>query len=195
MAIPYGGIRNEDLELITSNDLISAAHALLGEIDLDPASSDFANEYVGAKKHYTPSDDGLNAQEWAGKVYLFPPSGTYFWSKKEDRWRMIRGGSHKLVSSHAVWFRKLYKSWFQGEVTEALFFCNSMDMFRFEQIIFDFPICVLRTPPVLIGRTSKEVRKHRTCTSFLVYLQPKENVSEATEKFIDIYSEKGRVLY
>jgi len=195
MAIPYGGIRNEDLELITSHDLISSAHALLGKIDLDPASSDFANEHVDAIKHYTPSDDGLNVQEWYGKVYLFPPSGAYYWNKKEERWKMVRGGSHHLVSSHAVWFRKLYRSWLKGDVAEALFFSNCVDMFRFEQKIFDFPICILRTPPVLIGRTSKEVRKHRTCTSFVAYLQPRENCSVATENFIDIYSEKGRVLY
>jgi hypothetical protein len=194
MAIPVNGLRNEDLELITSADLVSSAHALLGEIDLDPASSHFANKYVDAKNYYTPTDDGLNVGEWFGKVYLFPPSGAYTWKHKENRWKPIRAGTVNISSSHAVWFRKLYKAWFNGEVTEALYFSNCIDMVRHEQKIFDFPICILRTPPVLIGRTSKEVKRHRTCTSFLVYLQPKENTTEATERFIDIYSEKGRVI-
>jgi hypothetical protein len=49
--------------------------------------------------------------------------------------------------------------------------------------------------PTLVARTNEGIKKHNTCTSFLVYLQPKENIGEATERFIDIYSEKGRVLY
>ena len=70
--------RREDQELITSPDLVQSAHALMGDIDLDVASSVLANNYVQAKEFYTPQDDGLNEQEWYGKCYLFPPSGTYF---------------------------------------------------------------------------------------------------------------------
>ena len=55
----------EDRELITNTDLICSVHSLMGNIDLDPASSKVANEFVGADKIYTPQDDGLNVQEWA----------------------------------------------------------------------------------------------------------------------------------
>ena len=47
---------------------------------------------------------------------------------------------------------------------------------------------------ILIKNTSKGVDKHKTCTSFLVYLPPIYNPTEATERFIEIYSEKGRIL-
>jgi hypothetical protein len=67
-------------------------------------------------------------------------------------------------------------------------------MFRYEQRLFDFPVCILRTVPTLVARTNEGVKRHNTCTSFLVYLQPKDQVTEATERFIEIYSEKGRVL-
>ena len=60
---------NEDIELITSRDLVCAANELMGNIDLDVASSTVANEYVGADKFFTPQDDGLNDQKWFGKVY------------------------------------------------------------------------------------------------------------------------------
>ena len=75
-------LRNEDQELITNPDLVASAHALLGEIDLDPASSNLANTYVGASHYYTPQDDGLNDADWYGKVYVFPPSGSYFFNKQ-----------------------------------------------------------------------------------------------------------------
>jgi hypothetical protein len=185
----------EDRELITNQDLVASAHALLEGIDLDVASSKVANQYVEAKEYFTPSDDGLNCQQWFGSVYLFPPSGTYFWERKNQRWKMTRSTSPTLTSSHAVWFRKLYRSWMAREIKQGLYFTNCPDMIRYEQKLFDFPVCILRTAPTLLKNTSNGVSRHKTCTSFLVYLPPMESATEATERFLDIYSEKGRILY
>ena len=186
--------RREDLELITNYDLVASAHALLEGIDLDLASYKVANKYVEATDYLTPSDDGLNQQQWYGKVYLFPPSGAYFWDKKNEKWKMTRASSPSLTSSHAVWFRKLYNSWLAGDITQGLYFTNCPDMIRYEQKIFDFPICILKTAPLLLKNTSEGVSSHKTCTSFLVYIPPMNNASNSIEKFIDIYSEKGKIL-
>jgi hypothetical protein len=186
--------RIEDLELITNKDLAGAAHALLNGIDLDPASSKVANSYVQADRFYTPQDDGLNVQEWSGKVYLFPPSGAYFFDKHLDKWRMTRASSGTLTSSHSLWFRKLHRLWLADVVTEGLFFTNCTDIIRYCQNIFDFPVCILKIAPTLIKNTSEGIGAHKTSTSLLVYLQPKRNVTAATEKFIDIYGGKGRIV-
>jgi len=186
--------RKEDLELITNKDLVAAAHELMGGIDLDPASSKVANEYVQADNFYTPQDDGINRQQWFGKVYVFPPSGTYFWDRKYERWKMTRTSSSTLKSSHALWFQFLYNAWLSGEIEQGLYFSNCPDMIRYDQRIFDFPMCILRTAPVLIKNTSEGIGNHKTCTSFLVYLQPMDRSAEATERFVEIYSPKGRVL-
>jgi ParB family chromosome partitioning protein len=45
---------------------------VLGAFDLDPASSDIANETVKAARFFTIDDDGLQ-QEWNGRVWLNPP--------------------------------------------------------------------------------------------------------------------------
>jgi hypothetical protein len=68
-------------------------------------------------------------------------------------------------------------------------------MIRYEQKIFDFPICFLRTVPRLIKYTSEGIGEHKTCSSFVVYLQPKLNSAAATMKFIDTYEQFGRVIY
>jgi hypothetical protein len=186
--------RSEDLELITNYDLVASAHALLDGIDLDVASSKTANQFVEAKNYFTPSDDGLNCQQWFGSAYLFPPRGAYFWDKKNDKWKMTRASSPTLTSSHAVWFRKMYRAWLSREIDQGLYFTNCPDMIRYEQKLFDFPVCILKTPPLLRKNTSEGIGQHKTCTSFLVYLPPMNDPTTATERFVDIYSEKGRIL-
>lgn len=188
------GLRNEEAELITNQDLVNTANALMEGIDLDVASSTLANTYVGAKHFYTPLDDGLNSQPWYGKVYLFPPSGCYFWEEKNQRWKMTRSSANTLTSSHAVWFRRLYREWMAGEIEQGLYFSNCPDMIRYEQKIFDFPLCILKTAPTLYRRIKDEVKTHKTCTSILVYLPPTNDTGNAIDRFIDLYSPKGRIL-
>lgn len=43
-----------------------------GAIDCDPASTELANEGVGATVYYTEQDNGL-VQDWPGRVYVNPP--------------------------------------------------------------------------------------------------------------------------
>lgn len=59
-------------EWYTPEQYIDAARHVLGEIDVDPASSEYAQETVAAKKFFTIEDNGL-IQEWLGTVWMNPP--------------------------------------------------------------------------------------------------------------------------
>ncbi len=59
-------------EWYTPLKYIDLARKVMGEIDLDPASSAKANLTVGASKYFSTEQNGLN-QEWLGRVWLNPP--------------------------------------------------------------------------------------------------------------------------
>jgi hypothetical protein len=191
-----GNKKVEEYEWISNADLVNAAHLVMGGIELDPASSDIANQYVQAKSYYTVTDDGLNDQDWWGNVYLFPPNYSYFWHTKNQRWQKTRSTAKTLISGYSLWWKVLKKKWLTGEIKQGIFFCNCPDMFRYSQDIFDHPVCILRTTPTLnrYFYTSKTMDSRNTCTSFLVYLQPKDDVEDSTERFQETYSIRGRIL-
>lgn len=70
--VPHVSHNSGNNEWYTPTEYIAAAREVLGEIDLDPASSAIANKIIGAKKFYSIDDDGLS-KKWRGRVWMNPP--------------------------------------------------------------------------------------------------------------------------
>lgn len=76
------GMENRAEDFYTSSSIIERAHAVMGGIDLDPASHRVANRVVKAKEIFTANENGLLLQ-WKGRVWLNPPYGNWqAWTPK-----------------------------------------------------------------------------------------------------------------
>ena len=105
---------SEQNERYTPAEYIESARAVMGGIDVDPASSDEANETIGAGTFYTIHDDGLE-HGWPGRVWLNPPYGgdqTPFISRLLKQFAAgVTTQAIILVNSHATdtaWFAPLW---------------------------------------------------------------------------------------
>jgi hypothetical protein len=97
---------SESNEWYTPAKFVNAARKLMGDIDLDPASSEAANKAVKAGKIFTIDDDGLS-KKWKGRVWLNPPYG--------------RGENNE--SNQGVWSRRLIGQHNSSSVEVSNMFC------------------------------------------------------------------------
>jgi hypothetical protein len=112
----HGGklVASDENEWYTPARYIEAARAVLGDIDLDPASSATANETVKAPQIFTLDDDGLD-QPWHGRVWLNPPygrlAGEFITKLVWDHQTENVTAAVALVNAHCTdtsWFQQLW---------------------------------------------------------------------------------------
>lgn len=119
---PHVSYNSGNNEWYTPAEYIDAARAVMGDIDLDPASSHEANRVVRAAKLYTVEDDGL-VHPWWGKVWLNPPYAGHLVGLFADKLTLhiLAGDVTEAIilvnnATETVWFNKLV------EVSSAVLF-------------------------------------------------------------------------
>ncbi len=100
-------------EWYTPKETIEAVREVMGEIDLDPASSKEAQKVVKAVEWWGEEDNGLE-QKWSGRVFLNPPFGMplveQFINKALAEWEAGHVKEIIVLTNNATdteWFRKI----------------------------------------------------------------------------------------
>lgn len=149
-------VSDDSYEWYTPAEYIEAARAVMGGIDLDPASCKEANEIVQAETFYDQSVDGLSC-EWFGRVWLNPP---YNMPNVENFTRM----GHRLYEG--------------AYIEQAIILVNnSTDAAWFHNLLENYPVCFTRGRVKYWGPHASQARQGQA----IFYLG--ENVAGFVKEF------------
>jgi ParB family chromosome partitioning protein len=149
-------------EWYTPEPYIDSVRAVLGCIDLDPASCEKANETVQAAEYFTETDDGLS-RDWHGRVFLNPPYGT------------ADGGSRA-----GLFCRKAIAEYEAGRVSEAIILVNSVHSQTWQKPLYAFPVCLVNHRIEFVDAQGR-VNPNPTFANVFVYLG--QHVRRFAEEF------------
>lgn len=196
---------SKSVEAYTPPEIVEAARATMGGIDLDPASCVLANSVIKAREWMGPSI-GINGlqSDWRSngpthaptRVLLNPPGGQL----NRDTLEPAAHGA----SSAAVWWGKLTEEWEAGNVEQAIFVCFSMAVFKTAQSLgypapYRFPFCVPRQRLRFWGDDRPPGTGQPSHDNAIVYLPPCLIVGdevayfEGRERFRKAFSPFGEV--
>ena len=119
-----------EVEWYTPAPNVEAARTVMGGIDLDPASSDHAQETVRAATYHTAESDGL-ARAWRGRVWLNPPYRADLIAAFVERLLEERAGgdvTEAVLLVHA----RTDAAWFHEAAGSAAAVCLTRGRIRFE---------------------------------------------------------------
>ncbi|MEW6129602.1 MAG: DNA N-6-adenine-methyltransferase [Acidobacteriota bacterium] len=149
---------------------ITLVEQVLTVIDLDPASSEKAQQWIQARRYFTKEDNGL-IQTWWGKVFLNPPYG-----KSEGK------------SNQAIWANRLLKFYEKGLVEEAILLINSAHGYKwYESLWTRYPVCCVRERIHFVAVDGSIDGQSKKAQTFVYFGR---NIT----RFQKVFSSIGRVL-
>ena len=141
----------------------------MGGIDLDPASTENANQFVRAERIITREQDGLRMVPWSGRVWLNPPYG-------RDR----RCGA-------GAWASRLIADFENDFIREGILLVNAMVGAKWFSRLYDYPICMCYARIRFLdpARNNEEVDRP-TYGNAIVYVGPKRKWGRFASAFGDL---------
>lgn len=162
----------------TPLSIIQKVKLVLGDIDLDPASNEDANQLITAKKIFTERTNGLTS-DWGlnDTVFINPPSG------KEGN-----------KSKTNMFWQKLMQGTYSGNVGHAIFLAFSIEQLQSSQrkgvpCMMSFPFCVPAKRIAFTDPTGAE-RKAPSHSNMIIYVP---GSIDKTYLFKDVFSSIGYV--
>lgn len=157
---------SKTVEWYTPARYIEAARAVMGGIDLDPASCEQANQIIQAGHYFTEDDNGL-IRDWTtdgqpARVWLNPPYGR------------INGKSGQELFS-----KKMIAEYRAGHITAGIMLVNAATDCKWFSPLWSFPICFTDHRIKFISPTNGKA-KQPTHGSAFIYFGPDPALFAAT---------------
>ena len=127
--VPHVSQNSGENEWYTPAVYIEAAKQVMGEIDLDPASSAKAQETVGARVWYDKDENGLE-QDWTGRVWLNPPYASGLIDKFMAKLRESFDSRH-VDAAISLTNNATDTDWFGGAAESASAICHVAKRIKF----------------------------------------------------------------
>ena len=167
MATRVKGLTGE-IEWYTPRRFLDAAIAVMGEIEIDPASSEAAQAHVKAGQYFTIEMDGLS-QKWTGRVFLNPPYAMPF----------IKQFTAKMIHS-----------WQTGEMPEGILLTNNAtDTEWFHNVLEACSaVCLTRGRICFLEASNDELIEKESPTHGQAFFYFGKNADRFTQTFSDFGS-------
>lgn len=136
----------------TPERYIEAARQVLGQIDLDPASSVIANETIKAGKFFTKEDNGLD-QPWFGNVWINPPYG-----------------KTNNLSNQGLFAQKLILDYHAGRVKQGIILVNLYSGYGWFAPLRVLPMCMVDHRISFIDPTTDQEGDEAKASSVFIYV-------------------------
>jgi|TARA_R110000868_G_scaffold23647_3_gene94841 hypothetical protein len=186
-----------DRDFVSPPEIIGVTTSFFdGQIELDPASSDTANQLVCANKYFTHDHNGLK-QTWKAKnIYLYPPRDFLFSSEQPTDTNVFFKKRRFVKSAQRIWLEECLKKYRKNEFDEAIVFLTSTEVALLvtQRLDIDMPICILnKRPELYIDAPGLPKLLNTKCFGFIFYFPRLINPKNRITEFIDLYSDLGRV--
>lgn len=161
---------HKSTDYYTPPEYIEAAREVMGAIDLDPATCEFAQRYIKAERFYTEKENGL-AHTWHGRVWLNPP-----YSKTGAR------------SNQEIWAEKLTDEYATGNVTEAILLVKAAVGYAWFENLWDrWSVCFARERLSFVKADGNDDGQSKQGSAFF-YL------GSNRERFQLVFQQFGRII-
>lgn len=161
---------HNSLDYYTPRYVTDAAREVMGGIDLDPASCDMAQAWIGAGQYFTIADNGLS-QPWGGRVWLNPP-----YSYTDGR------------SNQDLWSERLVTEYLQGNVVEGVLLVKAALGYKwFERLWDQWPVCFMRDRLSFVLPDGTDDGQSKQATAIFY-------IGGNVAKFVDVFRKFGRVI-
>jgi phage N-6-adenine-methyltransferase len=157
-------------EWYTPAPIVELVRAVLGGIDLDPASCELAQQTVRASRYFSKRDNGL-LQDWMGRVFLNPPY------------------SKLLMPS---FLKKMVFEVTAGHVTAGIMLTHAYSDTAWFHLALGAcsAVCFTKGRIKFIDKNGKEVKSPIQGQALFCF-----GPDTVVERFADVFSKVGSILY